>query len=503
MSSGRKVLIVGGGIAGLCAGVYALRSGYDVELVEMHERLGGLATSWRREGYTFETCLHWLLGSNPERRMHAHWREVFDIDRLHFVHPAEYVRFETETGDRLIIYSDPDLLEAELLRVSPEDATESRRFITAVREFRDIEIPEPPESVKDWLGLIAALPRLPAVHHWAGISLEDYGRNFKHPLLKRFFGGAESGHLSVIAIILTLAWMGRGDAGYPIGGSQAVIQGVAEAFRQLDGRLRLSSRVGEILVDGETATGVRLSSGEVIASDWVISAADGHATIYDLLQGRFRDEAIDNAYRTFEPFPSYAQVSLGIARSLSAEPGFVTQVLNASLQIDPSTVLDQISFRVFNYDPTFAPSGRTAVTTVLPTRNFAYWTDLRQNNPTGYQAQKKRLAEAVISILSRRIPGIEQAVEVIDISTPATVIRYTNNWQGSMEGWLMTPLTGLRRLPVSLPGLKRFLMAGQWVAPGGGLPGGLMSARATVRALCHLDHHTFGGHSPLSVHHEL
>jgi len=500
MSSGQgKVVIVGGGIAGLCAGVFALRCGYEVELVEMHERPGGLATSWRRNGYVFETCLHWLLGSNPQRRMHAHWREVFDIDRLHFVHPAEYVRIETDTGERLVVHSDPDRLEDELLRLSPGDAHESRRFVAAVREFRDIEIPEPPVGFRGWLGLIAALPRLPALHHWTQISLEDYGRRFNHPLLKRFFGGGESGDLSAIAIVLTLAWMGRGDAAYPIGGSQAVIQGITDAFCRLGGHLRLGARVDEILVKDRAALGVRLSDRQTIQGDWVISAADGHATIYDLLHGRFRDNAIDDAYRTMAPFASYAQVSLGIAQSLSAQPGYVIHVPGAPIQLDPGTALDEIAFRVFNYDPTFAPPGRTSVTSVLPTRNFSYWTALRCSDPTWYEAQKRRLADAVIDVLSHRIPGVGNAIEVVDVSTPATVIRYTGNWQGSMEGWLITPATGLRHLPNTLPGLKRFLMAGQWVAPGGGLPGGLMSARATVQAMCRLDHRPFSVSGPVAL----
>jgi phytoene dehydrogenase-like protein len=494
-----KVVVIGGGVAGLCASVYALRCGYQVELLEMHERLGGLATSWRRDGYTFETCLHWLLGSNPERRMHAHWREVFDIDRLRFVDPVEYLRYETEAGERLIVYSDPDRLEAELLRVSPEDAHESRRFVAAVREFRDIEIPEAPETIGDWLGLIAALPKLPAVLHWAGISLRDYGQKFQHPLLRRFFGGGEVGSLSAVAIVLTLAWMGRGDAGYAIGGAQAVVQGIVEAFQRLGGRLRLGARVEEILVEADAAKGVRLASGEEIQADWVISAADGHATIYDLLQGRFRDEAIDEIYRTMEPFGSYAQVSLGVARSLEGEPGLVTRVLDTPLRLDPATALDEISFRIFNYDPTFAPPGHTAVTSVLPTRNFAYWADLKRHEPDRYEAEKRRLSDAVIAVLNRRFPGIDQAIEVVDVSTPATVIRYTGNWQGSMEGWLMTPSKGLGSLPIALPGLERFLMAGQWVAPGGGLPGCLMSARSTVHALCRLDRRPFLGHGPLAL----
>jgi phytoene dehydrogenase-like protein len=141
-----KIVVIGGGIAGLCAGVYARRCGYEVDIVEMHERPGGLATSWRRDGYTFETCLHWLLGSNPDWHMHAHWREIFDIDRLRFVQPAEYVRFETESGDCLVVYSDPDSLEAEMLRVSPEDAHESRRLSPRCVSFAMSRFPNRPRT---------------------------------------------------------------------------------------------------------------------------------------------------------------------------------------------------------------------------------------------------------------------------------------------------------------------------------------------------------------------
>jgi hypothetical protein len=42
------------------------------------------------------------------------------------------------------------------------------------------------------------------------------------------------------------------------------------------------------------------------------------------------------------------------------------------------------------------------------------------------------------------VADIRQAIEVIDVSTPATVIRYTGNWNGGMEGWLLTPSTGFR-----------------------------------------------------------
>jgi phytoene dehydrogenase-like protein len=53
------MVIIGAGIAGLCAGVYARKSGFATQMFEMHSIAGGLATAWTRGGYTFENCVHW------------------------------------------------------------------------------------------------------------------------------------------------------------------------------------------------------------------------------------------------------------------------------------------------------------------------------------------------------------------------------------------------------------------------------------------------------------
>ena len=53
---------------------------------------------------------------------------MFDIEKLSFVHPEEFVRVETEQGERLSIYSNVDRLEAELVGQAPQDAAEIRRL---------------------------------------------------------------------------------------------------------------------------------------------------------------------------------------------------------------------------------------------------------------------------------------------------------------------------------------------------------------------------------------
>jgi phytoene dehydrogenase-like protein len=480
----RKILIVGGGIAGLCAAVYGRRCGYEVQLVEKRETPGGLATSWRRGDYTFETCLEWLVGSYPGGTLHAQWQEVLDINDLTFLNPQEFIRLETEHGKFLSVYTDVDRLEAEFLRLAPQDAAEIRRFASAIRKLTNFPIPD---LAQPWMTLLQALPHLPLLRWWSQRSIEEYGRRFVHPLLRGFFASAASGRLSALALVFSLAWMNARNAGYPIGGSQAVIRGIVKKLYQLGGQLRLSANVEKILVERDNAIGVKLTSGETIPADWVISAADGHATIYDLLGGQYTDAIIDNIYTGMETFPSYLQVSLGVSRDLWQQSGHVIRLLDAPLSVDPGTVLSQVSFRFFHFDPTFAPRGKTAVTCFLPTRNFAFWVDLRQNDPARYQIEKQRLSDAVIGIMEGMDANVREAIEIIDVATPATVIRYTGNWKGSMEGWLLSPGVSFRPLPNSLPGLRQFLMAGQWVLPGGGLPSGLLTARRAIQTVCKQD----------------
>ncbi|MFI5304044.1 MAG: phytoene desaturase family protein [Nitrospiria bacterium] len=488
----KKVIIIGAGIAGLCTGVLARRCGYDTEIVEMHELAGGLATSWKRGEFTFETCIHWLLGSNPKSGFHQLWKEVFDIDRIQFINMEEYQRLLAPDGNTLVVYRNVDRMESEMKRIAPEDITEIRRFANAIRKMGKMDPPLGTQNVLETLSkMIRTIPYLPEFFYWTRITAEDYGKRFKNSLLRSFFGTGDTARLSMLALVFSLAWMNKKDAGYPIGGSKALIQAIEGNYQRLGGKIRFNAKVSKVLVEKGAAVGIQLNSGEMIRGDWIISGCDGHETIFDLLGGRFVDRVTQRTYSELETFPSYLQVSLGVKGGLTNQPGFLTQILDEPMMVDPCTKLDQLSFRIFNFDPTFAPNGKTAITCFLPTRNFEYWTKLKKNDHNQYDAEKAQVSESVMRVLEKQIPTLRSILEITDVSTPATVIRFTGNWKGSMEGWLMTPQTGLRTLRNRLPGLNGFLMVGQWVMPGGGLPSGLMTARTAVRHISKVDRRRF------------
>ena len=75
-ASPKRIAVVGAGIAGLAAGVYARQSGFDVTVFESHTIPGGASTSWSRKGYLFEGGMHWLTGSSPKTALNAVWTEI-------------------------------------------------------------------------------------------------------------------------------------------------------------------------------------------------------------------------------------------------------------------------------------------------------------------------------------------------------------------------------------------------------------------------------------------
>lgn len=492
----KKVIIIGAGIAGLSAGCYLQMNGYDTEIFELHTLPGGLCTSWERGNYTFDGCIHWLVGSNPANNFYHLWNELVDMKQLKFVDFKEYIRVEDKNGQFISVRTNLEELEQELLEKAPEDKELIREFIEAARKFLLLQMPieKAPETYNllDGIKLMFKfMPYIRSFKKWVRISAAEFAKKCKNPLLEKAFEFMFIPEMSVLFLIMTLVWMHNKSAGYPIGGSLNFARLFEKKYLELGGNIHYKSRVKKIIIKDHAAKGVLLENDETHSTDIVVSAADGYSTIFEMLEGKYTNKKILHYYENYKIFPSYIQVSLGISRTFPDIPHTLFFPLEKTLVIDPGTSQENIGVRIFNFDPTMAPEGKTIIQCLLTTYNYKYWVDLRENNKKKYKDEKKRITDEIIEILEKKFGNIKSQVEVTDISTPATVIRYTNNWKGSLEGWLLTPEVGLKSMKKVLPGLKDFYMVGQWVEPGGGLPPAIMSGRNITQIICKKDKKKF------------
>jgi phytoene dehydrogenase-like protein len=494
-----SIIIIGAGFAGLAAGIYARLNGYDVQIFEMHNMPGGLCTSWERKGYTFDCCIHWLVGSSPRSGMHDMWEETGVAENRKFIDMDEYMRLEDASGRTLVFYNDIDRLEKYLLEFSPQDEKPVRKFIDGIKMCLPFDFPSKHDHVfkriiKQAKTIYNFSVNGKKMKEWMNITCESFSNEFKDPLLKEAFIEMWLPEFSMLFTLFTFAYLHNKNAGYPIGGSLPMSKAIETRYKDLGGIINYRSRVTGILTENNIAAGIRLEDGTEHRAGRVISAADGYATLFNMLEGKFGDEKSLEPYRKWPLFPSLIFASLGVKRTFDEMPRTVSGL---TFHLKQETVIgdkvrDKLSVHLYNHDPSMAPEGCTTITIMMGT-DYEYWKGLAQDRKV-YMQKKEEIGNIIIGLLNERFPGISSQVEVIDIATPLTFERYTGNWKGSFEGWLITPENAdilMKPMRQSLPGLKNFYMCGQWVEPGGGLPTSVMSGRRLVKSLCSEDKKKF------------
>ena len=409
----------------------------------------------------------------------------------------EFGRVEGKNGEVFVMYTDIGQLEQHLTDIAPEDSDVIDEFVNGLHAATRLSMPlgKPPElyNVLDICKMIfKMIPPMGFMRKWGRISIQDFSKRFKNQFLREAFPlFFDLPDFPMMAAIMTLAWMHQKAAGYPIGGSLEFSKAIEKRYLGLGGETHYKSPVEKILVEGNKAVGVKLTDGSVHRSDIVISAADGHATIFDILDGKYVDDTIKGYYEQLPVFPSLIFIGIGVAR-LFDEVSPDTSLINFPL-ISPLTIggqqLDRLTVRIHNFDPSLAPEGKTAVTIFFDAA-YSYWKELSKNQDS-YNAEKEEVARKIIEALDQRFPGLADNVEMYDVATPMTFERYTGNWLGSYEGWLITTKTMRMQMKKTLPGLDNFYMVGQWVAPGGGVPTGAMTARQVIQIICNRDKKQF------------
>lgn len=489
----KSIIIIGAGIAGLSAGCYGQMNGYQTQIFEMHDKTGGVCTGWKRKGYTIDGCMHWLVGTSPSNSFYHIWEELGVAPGWNIVDHEQYIFAEGEGGKVFTVYADIDRLEHHMKELAREDKDVIEELTKGARDCTQMDMPieKAPELYGPIDGLkmmFTMFPFLRFMKKWSKVSSLDFARRFQNPFLRAAFSAVFAGDFRndfpVLPILMTLAWLHQKAAGYLIGGGLALSDAIEHRYFSLGGELHCKSRVDKILVKNDKAVGVRLADGTEHHGDIIISGADGHTTIFDMLDGRYTDEKIRGYYDNPKLFPPLVYIGVGVARSFDNVP---SSVAGMSFPIDkPVTIAGQehkrLGVQIYNFDPTLAPKGKTVLKVQFNT-DYDYWKKLRQE-PERYNTEKEQIAEQVITALDQRFPGLAAKVEMHDVATPMTWERYTGNWRGSYEGWLFNTQFLRTHMSKTLPGLDNFYMAGQWVEPGGGLPTAAMSGRNVTQIIC-------------------
>ena len=473
----KKVIIIGSGVSGLVAGVYALLGGLEVEIFESHSVAGGNCTGWNRKGYHIDGCIQWLTGTKKGTGVNKIWQTCGVLTDESQVYNTSKIASTIYEGKMYHLYSDLKRMKREFLAVSPEDKVEIKKLIKNIRCFQNLNAPvvKPFEQINlfdliplIWKMIISGKPDKKT----ATMTIEEYLNVFKSPIIRQLLFCAFPIALPAYTLFYNLGIRSSGDGGWPVGGSQAFIQKIQQRFEDLGGKIHLNTAVDKIIIAQGTAVGVRLmDDGREAFADYIVPAVDAKVLMNQLLDGKYSDDYFEKRFTDTQNYMQLtgSYVSLGVSSTLENYPHNVYIPAKKSIKIN-NTEIKEFNVKIYNFDSKFTHPDRTVMTVLLTENEFDFWKSLKERSVQEYVDEKNRIAawikENIIAVFSE----LADKIEILDMATPLTYNKFCNSYRGTYMSYI--PFSGIKMRTHKgvIKDIRNLYLAGQCTIPVGGLP---------------------------------
>ena len=484
------VIVVGAGLGGLSAATMLARHGLGVLLIERHNVPGGYATSFVRGRFEFEVALHELSGIGTPEKPGGLYRYLDDLgvaEKVEFVRLPHLYRSVFPGLDATLPAGRYEYEEA-LCELFPHEARGIRKFLQrasrTARDFGRIV------RARGKIGNPALVPfRYPHLFRylsrtWGEVLRHDVRDERARAVMSQYWGyiGLGPSQASFFNFALTIYAYSKLLPSYPKGSSQMLSSAFQRAFEEHGGVTRLSCGVERILVEKGRVVGVVTEEGDQIEADYVVSNADPITTCRDLIGAEPSVRGFLEGLAPNKIAASTVNVYLGLAKS-PEELGITDHAvfINDDYDLDShaeaaQTLSDPKGIAVTCYniaDPAASPPG----TSMLVICGLSYGDPWTRIPPEDYVATKNRIADSMMTKTEQVYPGLREAAEVVEVSTPLTNMRYANTQGGSIYGFDAPPWANMvNRMPNRGP-IDGLYFAGAWTQPGGGFEPTIMSGQ--------------------------
>jgi prolycopene isomerase len=462
--------------------------------------LGGAARAPQRAGRLRHVALHELSGIGPPERRGSLWHYLDALgvaSRVDFLPVPELYRSVLPDLD-LVLPPGVERYEDTLCQAFPHEAEGIRRFLGRVHQVardlgaleRDLGRPLPEllrRLAREPARLATAARYLPAT--WGQVLDRDVSDPRARAVLSQYWGyfGLPPSRVSFLYFAIGLhGYMVQGPA-YVNGRSQALASAFVRVLEEHGGRVRFNCGVRRILVEHGRAAGVVTEHGDELRAKAVLSNADPITTCRDLLDGG-APAAFERSLEHRTVAPSSFNVYLGVnataeSLGLRCHENFVSTTADFEAVAAGMRTLDAPQTTLVTcynaVDPGISPPGTCEV--VLTTLyDGAAWARLPAAR---YDETKHRIAGAMLDAAEGLAPGLRDAVEVLEIATPLTNMRYTSALGGSIYGFDATAHDHTVLRPGHRGPLPGLYFAGAWTQPGGGFEPCMISGRMAAGAV--------------------
>lgn len=482
-------LVIGSGFGGLAAAIRLSAKGWRVQVLEKSHVPGGRARVMHVDGYTFDAGPTIITVPFLLEELWALAGRQFDKEvELRQLDPFYRIRFAD--GDHFDYSGDPERMRKEILRIDPDAGPGYDAFMAEADRCYQLGFETLGSHAFDsTTDLLKALPSMSKMKGWRSLHAM-VASHLKHSKLRQvmslqslLIGGNPFSVTCVYSLINALER--RYGVHWAMGGTGTLVNGMVNLIEGMGGSLRTEAEVRRIEITNGKACGVRLSSGEIIPADIVVSNADTAWTYKHLIDPQHRkvwtNAKIERGKYSMSLFvwyfgtnKRYDEVPHHMMLMGPRYEALLTDIFkNHHLADDFCLYLH----RPTATDALMAPVGCDAFYVLSPVPHLQSGTDWAVKAEPYRAAIAKVLEETVL-------PNLKDHLTVSFMTTPQDFQDDLLSYKGAAFG--LEPLllqSAWFRPHNRSEDIANLFMVGASTHPGAGIPGVLMSAKALENVL--------------------
>lgn len=481
------VIVIGAGLAGLISSLNLAKNGKKVALFEKHYIPGGYATNFSRKGkdgntYTFDVSLHSLSGANKGSNVYSIFENLNLLDDVTIIkkhEPSILMRYDRT----VVIPNNADEYKERLKNNYPnhKDGVESLfKFLVDLHD-----------NILDSI-LGKDVPKYDSI---CEKTLEEFLKTYVDDdnFIEDFsylwtYAGLPASKLNAYYAMVMITSYIIGGENYIKGGSGNLSKIIKEHIEKNGSDVFLSSEIVSISANENKLLSVTTKKDETFEADEFICACDPNH-IFSLINNATAKKYLDEL-NTREKGNSIVQLYIGIDCS-SKEVGIDTSHLfyygnNSDDEIYKSFIdgtIDpkNLGFVLTTYDKLDPDLNKHGAYINMAILDYSY--NWPERGTDEYKAKKEKVKNMFLDKLTSMFPKIKDHIQVLELGTPRTTQRYTNNSNGCIYGWAQTIEQGGTNRAYTKTSFENLMLAGAWSYPGGGYEGAIVSGYLTSNRL--------------------
>ncbi|MDA0716728.1 MAG: carotene isomerase [Cyanobacteria bacterium] len=472
------VIVIGAGIGGLVTASQLAAKGAKVLVLERYLIPGGSGGSFKRQGYTFDVGASMIFGFGEKGHTNLLTRALADVGQhCETVPDPTQLEYHLPGGLNVAVSRDYQQFIADLTALFPHEAKGLRAFYDACWQVFNCLDAMPLLSLEDPTYLAKVFFKAPlaclGLARWLPVNVGDVAlQHISDPALLKFID-MECFCWSVMPANLTpminagMVFSDRhaGGINYPKGGVGVIAEKLVAGLESHGGSIRYKSRVTKVLLENNTAVGIKLASGEELRARRVVSNATRWDTFGALVDAAHTPKAETTWRRRYKPSPSFLSMHLGIDAQVVPKGYHCHHLLLErweEMEAEQGVVFVSVPTLL---DPELAPAERHILHAFTPS-SMEHWQGL---TPAAYRAKKQADADRLIGRLEAILPGLSNAVRHREVGTPRSHRRFLGRMGGSYGPIPALRLPGLLPMPFNRTGLSGLYAVGDSCFPGQGL----------------------------------